>query len=123
MCLEIEVEKSQLEVETSTSETRRRQVEDTRMLQLWRHCVLCSSCEQGNSSRGRKAFRGLKNVWHDLWDYLKKTKGNWRQVNLHNEFDHSGELTRLCCRLAELPKIHSVVGCKNLQKSGRHSEV
>jgi len=41
------------------------------MLQLWKPWVLGSSCEKGNSSRGWKAFRRLKNVWHELRDYLK----------------------------------------------------
>jgi len=50
--LEVEVEKAQLEVELKTP----------RMVRLWRPWVLCSSCEHVNSSRGREAFRGLKNV-------------------------------------------------------------
>jgi len=50
--LQVEVEKVQLEVESMIPE----------MVRLWRPWVLDSSCEQGNSSRGRKTFRGLKNV-------------------------------------------------------------
>jgi len=61
MHLEVEVEKARLEVEVVTSG----------MVKLWRPCVLCSSCEKGSSSRGRKAFRGLKNLWYGLCDYLK----------------------------------------------------
>jgi hypothetical protein len=60
--LEVEVEKAQLEVELMTPG----------MVRLWRPWVLCSSCEHVNSSRGRKAFRGLKNVWHGLWNYRKR---------------------------------------------------
>jgi len=63
--LEVEVEKAQLEVELVTPE----------IVRLWRPWVICTSCEHRNSSRGRKAFRGLKNVWHDLWDYRKKGQG------------------------------------------------
>jgi len=54
-----EVEKAQLEVELMAP----------KMVQLWRPWVPGSSYEQGNSSRRRKAFRSLKNVWHGLWDY------------------------------------------------------
>jgi len=49
-----------------------RQDEDTEAVRLWRPWVSCSSCEQRNSSRGRKAFRGLKNALQDLWDYRKR---------------------------------------------------
>jgi len=59
--LEVEVEKAQLEVELMTPG----------MVRLWRPWVLCFSCDQGNSSRGRKTFRGLMNVRHGLCDYLK----------------------------------------------------
>jgi len=57
----VEVDKAQLEAELMTPG----------MVQLWKPWVSGSSCEKGNSSRGRKTLWGLKNVWHDLCDYLK----------------------------------------------------
>jgi len=48
----VEVEKAQLEVDLMTPG----------LVRLWRPWVLGSICEQGNSSRGRKEFWGLKNV-------------------------------------------------------------
>jgi len=79
--LKVEVKKAQLEMELMTSG----------MVWVWIPWVLCSSCEHGNSSRERKAFRGLKNVWNDLWDYRKRPKvirGKW--IFGRTDFDHSG---------------------------------
>ena len=42
------------------------------VVRLWRLWVLGSCFEQGNSSRRRKAFWSLKNVWHDLCEYRKR---------------------------------------------------
>jgi len=94
--LKVEVEKAQLEVELVTPG----------VVRLWRPWVLGFSCEQGISSRGHKTFQGVEECITCLVGLPKKTKGNWRQVNLkENRFDPSGELKRLWCRLVELPKI------------------
>jgi len=69
----------------------------------------------------QKASQSLKNVWHDVWDYWKRPRvigGKWifRRTNLI-----TSRAEEVWCRLMELQKFPSVVGCKELQEDGRHS--
>ena len=56
----------------------------------------------------------------DLWNYLKFLV--CLDVRIFEKTNGIPKVEEVRCRLVELHKISSVVGCKNLQEGGRYSD-